>query len=345
MNYRKMNINVKKPLLGIVILLLIRACPSFAQTDPHFTQNYTYPMYVNPALAGSSDGEYRVSAIFRTQWGSVSNPYRTVGLSFDARTNKNISIGVSILNQSAGDAGYNYLTSSVSIAYSGIKLGKELNHRIVLAIQPGVLNRRVDPSKFKWGDQWNPITGYNSSNLTSESFARTSATTFDVGAGALYYDATPDKKSNFFGGFSVLHLNKPKDPIISQQSTVLNTIPMRYVVHAGISYNISPRTSVIPHALYMRQGTASETMVGLYAQLNVNEETDFMIGGYYRLKDAVAPFVGLDWKNFIIGVSYDANTSRLGAMSRSVNSVELSLTYIKRKADRSIIDFIRCARL
>ena len=95
----------------------------------------------------------------------------------------------------------------------------------------------------------------------------------------------------------------------------------------------------------MHQGTASETMVGIYAQLNVNEETDFMIGGYYRLKDAIAPFVGLDWRNFIIGISYDANTSRLGAMSRSVNSTELSLSYIKRKGTRSIFDFIRCARL
>ena len=79
------------------VLFLLLACVSMilsirsvAQTDPHFTQNYTFPMYVNPALAGSSDGEYRVSAIFRTQWGNISNPYRTVGLSFDTRTNKNI---------------------------------------------------------------------------------------------------------------------------------------------------------------------------------------------------------------------------------------------------------------
>jgi hypothetical protein len=46
-----------------------------AQTDPHFTQNYTYPMYLNPALTGGSDGEYRISAIYRSKWGSVGNPY------------------------------------------------------------------------------------------------------------------------------------------------------------------------------------------------------------------------------------------------------------------------------
>src|SRR5215813_15258634 len=90
-----------------LILVMLKAV---AQTDPHFTQNYTYPMYINPALAGSSDGEYRASAIYRTQWGSISNPYRTMGVSFDTRTNKNIALGASILNQSAGDGGFNYLT-------------------------------------------------------------------------------------------------------------------------------------------------------------------------------------------------------------------------------------------
>ena len=61
-------------------------------------------MYVNPALTGSADGDYRASAIFRNQWGSITNPYRTIGLSFDARTNKNVALGVNVLNQSAGEA-------------------------------------------------------------------------------------------------------------------------------------------------------------------------------------------------------------------------------------------------
>ena len=180
--------------------------------------------------------------------------------------------------------------------------------------------------------------------LITESFNATSATTLDVGAGAVYFDATPNKKSNAFGGFSVYHINKPKDPIISSQSAVLNTIPLRYVIHGGVSFNLFERTSIIPHALYMRQGKASESMLGVYAQYNVNEETDIMIGGYYRFKDAVAPFVGVDYKNFIVGLSYDANTSKLGSMTRNVNSFELSFTYIKRNSPRSIFDFIRCSR-
>ena len=329
----------------MICLAMLTVFRVSAQTDPHFTQNYTFPMYINPALTGSSDGEYRVSAIYRTQWGGIVNPYRTTGVSFDARTNKNIALGVNLLNQSAGDGGFNYLSAYGSVAYTGVKFGVNNDQRLVLALQAGIMNRRVDASKFKWGEQWNPITGYNASNAITENFTRSSATTLDVGAGALYYDAAPEKNANLFGGFSVFHINRPKDPIISTQSSELNTIPIRYALHGGVSFNISERTSVIPHLLYMHQGTASETMLGTYVQLNVNAETDVMIGGYYRLKDAVAPFVGLDYKNFVIGLSYDANTSKLGALSKSVNSFELSLSYIKRNSNRSIFDFIRCARL
>lgn len=216
---------------------------------------------------------------------------------------------------------------------------------MVFAMQAGVINRSVDQTKFKWGEQWNPITGYNASNPTSESFAATSATTLDIGTGVLYYDATPDKKTNAFGGLSFYHINKPKDPIISTQSSELNTIPLRYVVHGGLSFNLSEGINIVPHILHMQQGSARETMLGVYVQRNVNEETDIMFGGYYRYKDAIAPFIGVDFRNFIMGLSYDVNTSRLGAVSRNVNSFELSLSYIKRKGTKSIFDFIRCPRL
>ncbi|MBP6686323.1 MAG: PorP/SprF family type IX secretion system membrane protein [Lacibacter sp.] len=326
-------------------LLMLCVLQSVAQTDPHFTQNYTYPMYTNPAMTGGSDGDYRISAVYRNQWGSVTNPYSTTGLSFDTRTSKNIAVGVNLMNQKAGDGGFNYFNAYGSVAYTGVKFGADNNHRIVLAIQAGLINRRVDQSKFKWGDQWNPITGYNAGNATTEAFSNTNSTTFDAGAGALYYDATPDKKTNVFAGLSVFHINRPKDPIISTQSVALNTIPLRYVLHGGLSFNLSERTSIVPHVLYMQQGTAMEAMIGTYVQLNVNEETDFMFGGYYRLKDAIAPFVGVDWRNFIVGLSYDVNASKLGSMTRNVNSFELSLSYIKRSGTRSIFDWIRCPRL
>jgi type IX secretion system PorP/SprF family membrane protein len=339
------NRKMKLPIFFTACLVVAIIHPSAAQTDPHFTQNYTYPMYINPAMTGGSDGEYRVSAVYRSQWGSIGNPYRTTGVSFDTRTNKNIALGLNVMNQSAGDGGFNYFNTYASVAYTGVKFGKDDNHRIVFAMQAGIINRHVDQSKFKWGEQWNPITGYNSGTATTENFATTSATTLDIGAGALYYDASPDKKANIFGGLSFFHLNRPSDPIVSSQSVALNTMPLRYTVHGGVSINLSDAATVVPHFLYMQQGNARETMLGVYVQRNVNEETDIMFGGYYRHKDAVAPFIGVDYKGFLIGLSYDVNTSKLGAMTRNVNSFELSFSYVKRNGTKSLFDFIHCPRL
>lgn len=339
------NKTIKRTSWLAVCLLVTTALKTVAQTDPHFTQNYTFPLYINPAFAGSSDGDYRASAIFRNQWGSISSLYRTIGVSFDTRTTKNAALGINLLNQSAGDGGFNYLTLSGSYAYNGVKFGKDFNQRIVMALQGGIISRRVDRTKFKWGQQWNPITGYHADNPTTETFTKTSSIVPDIGAGILYFDASPDKKINLFGGLSVYHLNRPKDPIVTNHNTDLNRIPVRYSVHGGLSYNLSAQTSIIPHVLYMRQGTASEAMIGVYGQINVNAETDFMLGGYYRLNDAVAPYVGIDYKNFVIGLSYDANVSKLQSLTKNVNSFELTLSYIKRPDTRSIVDFVRCARL
>lgn len=344
--FYKTKMALMKPHLFFAVCIVMMATQqAAAQTDPHFTQNYTYPMYINPAMVGQSDGDYRVSAVYRNQWSAFGNPYRTTGLSFDASTNNNVALGVNILNQSAGDGGFNYFTAYASVAYTGVKLGRNGNHHIIFAMQAGVLNRSVDQSRFKWGEQWNPITGYNASNPITESFARTSATALDMGTGVLYYDGSPDKKVNFFGGVSFFHINKPADPIVSMQSTELNTIPMRYTIHGGASINLQEGLSVVPHFLYNHQGTASESMLGVYLEKSVNEETNIMAGGYYRLKDAIAPYVGIDHKNFLVGLSYDVNTSRLGAMTRNVNSFELSLSYILRKHEKGTVDFIRCPRL
>ena len=109
--------------------------------------------------------------------------------------------------------------------------------------------------------------------------------------------------------------------------------------------NVAEGMTFVPHFLYNQQGNARETMLGAYLQKNVNEETDIMIGAYYRYKDAVAPFLGVDYKKFLIGLSYDVNASKLGTYTRNANSFELSFTYIMRKGSKSLFDFIHCPRL
>jgi type IX secretion system PorP/SprF family membrane protein len=313
-----------------------------AQTDPHFSQYYVYPSWLNPALTGAFDGNYRVAAIYRSQWGNITSPYSTPGVALDFTTNSNVNFGVSVLNQKAGDGGFNYTTAYANMAYTGVRFGANGNQRLTMGLQLGMIQRKFDRSKLTFGDQWNPITGYNPGAISADVLTRTAATSFDAGAGILYYDATPGKKANFFGGFSASHLTKPQDKFSVGGD---ETLPIRYTFHAGIRLMLSDVFSLTPNALYLRQGTASEKMLGAYAQLKAGDDTDFLLGVNYRFEDAVSPYVGFYYKNMVLGVSYDVNTSDLGKMSRGSNAFEISFSFIGRKAARTPeADFV-CPRL
>jgi type IX secretion system PorP/SprF family membrane protein len=333
-----------RKLSGFVLMLMLlgSAVRTNAQLDPHFSQYYVYPSWLNPGLTGVFDGDYRVSGIYRSQWGNITKPFSTQGLALDLSTDKNLNFGASVLRQTAGDGGYSYLTAYGNVAYTGVRFGKNGNQRIVFGMQLGIIQRRFDPVKLTFGDQWNPITGYNPGTPTADILTRNAASAFDAGAGIMYFDGQPGKKLNFFGGFSVSHLTRPEDKF---SATGNEKIPMRFTLHGGLRIMVSESLSITPNVLYLRQGTAEEKMIGAYAQLKANREADFLVGANYRIKDALSPYVGFYYKNFVLGASYDITTSDLSKMVKGSNSFEISLSFIgRRKAKTPEQEFI-CPRL
>jgi type IX secretion system PorP/SprF family membrane protein len=326
----------KVSLLG---LLLMMGKASVAQVDPHFSQYYVYPSWLNPALTGVFDGSYRVAGIYRNQWSGVT-PFKTPGVSFDMNTNNSISFGGSIMNLKAGDAGYSYLTAYASASYSGIRFGINKTQRVVFGMQAGVVNRKFDPSKFTTSENWTN-TGFQP-GLTSENLTRTSSAMFDMGAGALYIDGTPNKKTNFYGGLAVSHLTQPEDDFIKDADAKL---PMRLTLHGGLRVVVNDNWSITPNFLFLSQGTAKETMLGAYAQVKASEEADFLFGANYRFGDAFAPYIGYYYKNFVLGASYDVNMSDLGKTAKGANSFEISLSFISKKKYKAEEEHFICPRL
>lgn len=326
----------------ILFFLLIFSKGMWAQVDPHFSQYYVYPSWLNPALTGIFDGDYRVSGIYRNQWGSVSSPFSTPGASFEITTNKNINFGVSLLNQTVKSGGYNYLTAYGSASYTGVRFGVKGDQRLVFGLQAGLINRRFDQSKFTTGNQWNPITGYNPS-VPVEAIPLTRSMSFDAGAGVLYFDAEAGKKANFYGGFSASHITQPDDKFTSTAQKT--KIPMRFTIHGGVRISVNDMISITPNILYLKQGTASEKMIGAYAQLKANEITDVLFGANVRFNDAISPYIGLNHKNMTIGVSYDINTSDLGKFVNGASSFEISLSFIGRKTFKAPEENFVCPRL
>lgn len=333
-------LKIKKYLLVVVLFSCICIQEIKAQADPHVSQYYMYPMQLNPAMSGTFNGNIRVSAIYRNQWANIATPFKTTAISADVNTNYSLNFGANLLHQTAGDGGYAFTNGYLTLAYKGIKFGENGSQRIQFGVQAGIINRRINPSKFEFGDQWNAVSGFNPSNPTTDNLFVKANTVFDAGAGILYFDGLENKKANLYFGLSAFHLTNPQDPFISNGKK--STIPVRYAVHGGVAITANEQLSVIPNFLFMKQGTAQEIMLGSYFQFYASDYSNILVGANYRVNDALVPFVGIQINSFTIGLSYDATISSLSQYTKSANSFELTLSYISKKGERLKYDYMKC---
>ena len=309
-----------------VALFTMFTTAAVAQIDPHFSQYYVYPLWLNPALTGTFDGNYRVSAIDRQQWGSITTPFSTIGLSADMTTKKNLNFGINLLQQNSGDVGFKYTTGSLSVSYSGIRFGREGEKVVSFGMQGGFLGRSIDLSDVQVNDQYQ-------GGAYDAAIIKPSAYSFDMGAGAFYYDADPDKKVNLFAGFAAGHLTQPTDPFMSSDSAG-EKLPIRYTLHGGANIYLSEKAQLVPNVLYMVQGNVSEVMVGGYLQMALNEMADISLGVNYRINDAVSPYLGLKYGTLTFAASYDVNSSQLGKLVNGASGFDLSLIYTDSKKQK-----------
>ena len=332
-----------KTMKKVIFIVLICASTTLAkaQIDPHFSQYYMHPLWLNPALTGAINGDYRVAAIDRNQWSSITNAFSTQGLSADIVTNKNLNFGLSLLQETAGDAGYKYFNGLGSISYSGIRFGREGMKVISFGMSAGIVNRHFSNSNLQGGSQYVPFLGFNPNLSNGESFGKLNSTVLDMSAGAAFYDTDPDKKVNYFGGFSAGHITQPKDPFFTTNSSNAK-VPIRYTLHGGARIILDDVTSVVPNAILMQEAGSREFTFGGYVQRTVTDDIDVMAGVNYRVSDAVYPYVGLNFNNLIVGLSYDINASQLGAGAKGASSYEFSLMYSNKKGTDK--GYFKCPR-
>ncbi len=335
---------MKKIILPTIAALLFFVHTTNAQIDAHFTQYYMNPLFLNPALAGViSDGDARLTAIYRNQWGSVASPFSTVGISGDMLFSNNWGVGINVINQTAGGGGYNNTNAYISVANNNIRFGVNGTKYLSLGLQFGMISKRFDAGKFQFGDQFNPSTGsYNPGSTSSASsyIKNLSQTEFDAGAGIAYFDATPDQTVNIYGGFSVNHITSPKDNF----STTSATLPMRFTAHAGAKIIASETVVLYPNFIYMLQGNAFEAVPGIHVEMKADDEFSLLAGANYRLDDAVNAFTGFYYRSYSVGLSYDINISKLGNIVKPVNSFELTLSYIFFRNGSPALRYFKCPK-
>lgn len=314
--------NMKKLL---TIVLLVATGSLFAQ-DIHFSQFYNSPLTLNPALTGKVNGTFRVVANYRNQWfgnldGKTGFSTGAVSVDVPIRLKKDvIGVGGYFVTDRAGGGLLKNNTFMASVAYHK-GLGSKNNHSLSLGVQAGFSQRRLDASTIRWASQFDSQQTFSDA-LTGENISNNSSGAFDMNAGLLYSGKFSERFKLFLGG-SAFHLLTPEQKFAN--GSVAESTPMRIVGHGGLDIGLSSKISLLPSVIYMTQASASQLNAGLSLAFNVNTETTLYVGGYYRIKDSVIPYLGLDFKQFRLGLSYDVNASSL---NRTNGTLEASLMYI-----------------
>jgi type IX secretion system PorP/SprF family membrane protein len=311
--------------------------------DPHFSQFFASPLTLNPAFTGKFNGSFRVAGNHRNQWPEINRAFvtSTASVDFLVMQNKlpytdNWGIGFSGLTDNSANGAVKFNYASVSTAYHK-GLDEDGYSQIGVGFQVTYANMLINTTNLKFEDQ---LTSAGFTGVTSEFFSNPAALKsnyIDINAGVLYTGSSNDR-NNYYLGVSMYHITRPKQTFTGA-NYLLNT---RTTIHGGGYFATGDITTLHVSALHSLQGGANETVLGGTMQFNVSQAgaekpTSFYAGAFARLKDAIIPYIGLEFDDFRIGATYDINTSSLKTASQRQGGIEVSLIYVRRpNTDRNI---------
>lgn len=326
-----------------IFILLILAFTTFRSNaqDAHLSMYDAAPLFLNPAMTGVFEGDWRVHGQYRTQWKAVNfKPYNSALISFDKPVKK-WGFGGQVTNFRAGLGNYNALQGLASIAYT-TSIDRRKFHNLSFGVQGGLTQKTLEYQLLTFNNQYTTNNGgeFDPTISSNENFSGQSLITPVVNAGILYFFAKQESRFNPFLGASAFNLTQPQETFMSFD----NRLPIRYYGHAGIRINFTETFYVLPKVLYMRQQEFQELTIaadlGYYLK---GSDLYLLAGGVYRNADAAIISVGAKMDRFIARIGYDVNVSSLSTASNGRGGFEMSFTYMHLK-DRKQTDKI-CPRL
>jgi len=328
---KKQTISILFSLCGVLLFTGVTA------QDLHFSQWFNSPLTTNPANTGFiPDADYRVGANYRNQWVNVlSAPYKTMSIWGDAQLFRDrlengwVGLGGVILRDVAGSGNLTSTKGYASIAYHQMMGYSSL---LSFGINAGFANKRIDPSKLIFPDQFNKSTGFFDAGIPSSvAFSSYNTTYTDIQVG-MNYAYFPSENVYMNGGFSVQHLNRPRESFFESVVTGSgkdfdNRLAPRYIGFLNGSFKMNDMVILNPMAYFTTQATAQEAVAGLNANYNLSGDGMTQVSGglYYRFGDAFIPMLGFQWNNFRMSFTYDVTTSELKNYNNGRGAIEFSL--------------------
>ncbi len=321
----------------MLLCCVVLSVQSFSQ-DIHFTQFFTNPLILNPAQTGNFNGNYRVGFNFKGEWpwaiGTTPYNYHTetpyVDFSFLENKLRSgwMGIGFNFLNDEAGDGMLTYRRFTLSYAYHQ---AFDKNHRYVLSVgaSASYILRSVDFAKFYFNDQWVENEGFNTNINSNEPIQRQSFGMFDLAAG-LNMGAQITQAFKLSVGFSMLHINRPLDNFYADGER----LGFRFQPTAGIEYKINEKLTLTVDGYYGYEKAAEEGLISAMIEYGIlNKKTSqpdnsVYLGACYRIKDALAPLAGYQFKKTRLLLSYDITLSQLVNPAKANGGPEISIVHV-----------------
>jgi type IX secretion system PorP/SprF family membrane protein len=319
-------------------------CFSSLAQDIHFSQFFEAPLLRNPSLAGIYSGDIRVQGVYRDQWNSITNAYRTGSLNAEykkhiGQSDDFITIGLQTLYDKAGTVGLSTTQLLPALNYHK-SLSTDRNTYLSLGFMGGIVQRRIDLSKATTNTEFDG--GGLGENIPNPNYIY-----LDGSAGMSFNtNLNENPADNMFVGLAYHHFNKPKNSFFRNPSIQLDP---KWVASAGIKFGVTDYSYITIQADHTIQGTFKETIGGALYGLKLGadiENPDYVIHGglFVRLNDALIPVIKLDYNPFSFAVSYDVNISKLKPSSSGRGGFELSVSYIGFRKNNSTVDYMRCPR-
>lgn len=311
------------------ILFIIGCATATLAQDIHFSQFNSSYLNLNPALTGSFDGDYRFNGNFKNQWSSVSEPYRTISFSAEAKSIVKkipaLHLGILVFNDEAGVGGLQTTHANLSAAYS-YGLNKDSTLILKGGVQLGYAGRSINFDNFTFDNQYNGRR-FDPTLDKGENFDQSSFGDFNINSG-IAAEYQYDVRKVYTIGFSAFNLSSPN------QSFQGSNIPLdiRTTLNLSGDHIISEKMDIMPSILFSRQGKFNEVLIGSnlrYRFNGVNYLKKNLYGGiWYRNQDAIIVSAGLDYFQWNVGLSYDVNISDLETASNNRGGLEIAITYI-----------------
>lgn len=337
----------KTTIIRIIMFLLVHSSEIQSQ-DIHFSQIFETPLLRNPALSGLFAGDVRIQSVHRSQWNSISFPYRTTSLSGElklpvAKGNDFITFGTQIMYDQAGSTALSSTHLLPAINYHK-SLNNNKSQFLSLGFMGGVVQRSVDQSKMTTDNQFDG-TNYNSGLSSGENLNRSRYGYFDGSAGISFNSQIGiSPNDNIYLGVAYHHFNRAgKNSFYSEQSIELKP---KLTTSAGVRLSMTDYSYFTMELEYSKIEENSEFMSGSLYSLKLDDPDNarhiLNIGSYFRWKDALIPVVKLDCKPLSFGLSYDVNISSLKPATRGRGGFEASISYQNFLKGKNGQEFERC---